>query len=442
MNLINSNVHGYTDNKNLLNGFNEKDLKNFYTVKHKSGLTILMYLMPKYNSAYAMIGTKYGSVNSSFKLKAEDDFIHVPDGTAHFLEHKLFDNPDGVDTFTQYSQIGTGANAYTTFDRTCYLFLTCSEKFKESLEILLKSVTTPYFTKETVVKEQGIIGQEIKMYEDNPSWSSFFSLLKCLYHNNSIKIDLSGTVESIAKITPEILYKCYDIFYNLNNMVLSIAGNFSIEDVTEIADKILCTKSEPIDIINEEVHEPTEVLSKKCIKKLPVAMPVMSMGFKHIPKMNCKENFILSIKYDIINNIIAGATSDLYRELYDKKFISKPVSTEIVFGENYLSSIFVVETRYVDEVQDSLKHAIANIQKHGIDIHDIESMKKRLYGQHIVELDNIKDIATNNMEGCFNRVDFRTWNKIIDNITKEEIDDIVMNSFKEEAFAVSIVLPE
>ena len=206
-------------------------------VKHPSGLDIYICEMEGFSTIEALFGTKYGSINTMFKTNADKEYTTVPEGIAHFLEHKLFENED-CDVFNLYAKTGANANAFTSFDKTCYLF-SCSKNYKESLGILLDFVQKPYFTPESVAKEQGIIGQEIKMCDDNPNWRVFFNLLNCLYHNHPVKIDIAGTVESIAEIDAELLYKCYNTFYNLNNMVLSIAGNINAEEVLEICDKYL-----------------------------------------------------------------------------------------------------------------------------------------------------------------------------------------------------------
>lgn len=177
---------------------------------HESGLTVYMYPNSSYSSTYAIFGTNYGSIDNCFSVN-DGEFKTVPPGIAHFLEHKLFESEE-KDAFERYAKTGASANAYTSFDKTCYLF-SCSENVKDSLEILLDFVTTPYFTQETVEKEQGIIGQEIRMYDDSPNWQVFFGLLGQMYHKNPVKIDIAGTVESIATIDKDLLYQCYRTFY-------------------------------------------------------------------------------------------------------------------------------------------------------------------------------------------------------------------------------------
>ena len=232
----------------------------YYEVKHPSGLRIFVYPKEQNNSTYAVFGTRYGSVDTTFKRSDEADACTVPAGIAHYLEHKLFESEDG-DAFARYAKTGANANAYTSFDVTCYLF-SCTENVYESLEILLDFVQSPYFTEQTVQKEQGIIGQEIRMYDDDPQWRVMFNLLEALYHKHPVKVDIAGTVESIAQITPELLYRCYHTFYNLNNMVLCVAGNVELNKVLDLCDRML-KPSKPVEIERIFEEEPREVVKTR-----------------------------------------------------------------------------------------------------------------------------------------------------------------------------------
>ena len=184
-----------------------------------------------------MFATNFGSIDTVCPPIDGGEPVKVPDGTAHFLEHKLFENEDG-DAFARYAETGADANAFTSFDKTAYLF-SCTDRFADSLEILLDFVQNPYFTEKTVKKEQGIIGQEIKMYEDSPSWRVMFGLLDALYAKHGVKIDIAGTVDTIAGITPELLYTCYHSFYNPANMVLVVCGDVTAGQVLGVCDKVL-----------------------------------------------------------------------------------------------------------------------------------------------------------------------------------------------------------
>ena len=207
--------------------------EEYFFTKHPSGLEIYIYPKKGYSSKYAILGTNFGSVNNTFKLKNEENFTVVPDGIAHYLEHKLFASENG-DAFELFAKTGASANAYTSFEKTAYLF-SCTSGFEANLRHLLDFVQTPYFTEENVTKEQGIIGQEIRMYEDDPQWRSYFNTIEALYRNNPVRRDIAGTVESIAKITPQLLYDCYRTFYHPSNMILFCTGQVNPEQVEAIA---------------------------------------------------------------------------------------------------------------------------------------------------------------------------------------------------------------
>ena len=251
--------------------------ERFQRVEHRSGLTILLCPMEGYSTAYAMFSAKVGSIDTTFKTQREEDFVEVPAGIAHFLEHKMFECEDG-DAFAKYAKTGASANAFTSFDRTAYLF-SCAGNFQESLEILLDFVSRPYFTPETVKKEQGIIGQEIRMYDDDPGWRSLFNLLGALYHVNPVKLDIAGTTESIAEISADLLYRCYHTFYSLGNMVLTVAGNFRPETVIETADRIL-KPGEEVSIQWRRAPEPREIVTGYAEQALSVSTPSSSWALR------------------------------------------------------------------------------------------------------------------------------------------------------------------
>lgn len=238
----------------------------YYDIDHPSGLKILVMPKAGYESSYAIFATKYGSIDTMIQLE-DGSFEQIPEGTAHFLEHKLFESED-LDAFERFAKTGASANAYTSFDRTGYLF-SCSANFKKNLEILLDFVQNPYFTQATVEKEQGIIGQEIDMYKDVPDWEVMFNCLRNMYHNLPVRIDIAGTHESIAQISADTLYGCYNNFYNLYNMVLSVAGNTTVEEVLEVADKVLKPVKGKM-AQRKVIDEPKEVIKDYCEEKLSV----------------------------------------------------------------------------------------------------------------------------------------------------------------------------
>ena len=256
---------------------NERLDEMYYDISHPSGLKILVMPKSGYSGAYGIFMTKYGAIDTMLP-QADGTYKEIPEGTAHFLEHKLFESED-LDAFERFAKTGASANAYTSFDRTGYLF-SCSSNFRQNLEILLDFVQHPYFTQQTVEKEQGIIGQEIMMYKDVPDWEIMFNLFRAMYHNHPLRTDIAGTCESIAEITADMLYDCYNSFYNLGNMVLAVAGNVSVDDVVEVADRVLEKKSDGAMLERKVFDEPKEVVSHYTEEKLSVSAPQFMLGFK------------------------------------------------------------------------------------------------------------------------------------------------------------------
>ncbi len=409
--------------------------EKYYEVDHKSGLKI--FIMPKenYSSSYAVFGTKYGSIDTKFKRSDSDEWITVPEGIAHFLEHKLFENED-LDAFARYAKTGASANAYTSFDKTCYLFQ-CGGNFEASLEILLDFVTHPYFTKETVEKEQGIIGQEITMYYDVAGWMSTFNLLRCLYKNHPVRIDIAGTVESIAEITDKLLYDCYNTFYNLHNMCLAVVGDITPEQVLSVCDKML-EKAEPLSIERAFDDEPREIVDCYAEYNLAMSMPVFSFGYKE----ECKEltqDLRKMIEVNILLEILAGDTSALYNQMFDNGLINTSFSKEYFTGFGYEAVMFDGESVNPQAVADEIKKAVANLKANGIDEEQFENARRSLYGREIMEYNDIDSIANAMISAHFNGYSVFDAMDIYKSVTKEDIENRLENMMLEEYSALSVV---
>lgn len=410
---------------------------NYYRINHPSGLRIYVY--PKENnfSTYAVFGTKYGSVDVCFKRSDEKEISKVPAGIAHFLEHKLFESEDG-DAFSRYAKTGASANAYTSFDVTCYLF-SCTENVYESLEILLDFVQSPYFTEQTVQKEQGIIGQEIRMYDDDPQWRVMFNLLRALYHNHPVKVDIAGTVESISEITPDYLYRCYHTFYNLNNMALCVAGNIDIDKVLELADKMLKpSKSVSIDRIFED--EPAEVVNKRTEQKLSVAVPLFQFGFKEPAKTRPTVKQMAAT--EILLDIIASDASPLFRQLLDAGLINESsFSNEYFEGPGYASIIFAGESKDPDAVAEAIKKEAERLRKNGIGKEAFERSKKAVYGRNIASLNSAENIANALVSLSFTDRELFSYIDAVASIDLKSVQDRLNEQLNSEYSALSIVSP-
>lgn len=427
MNNMNSN-HNITEVSSARTG------DKYYKINHSSGLTIYVYPKEGYNSTYAIFGTKYGSINNAFSLDGGEKQT-VPNGIAHYLEHKLFESEDG-DAFLKYAKTGANANAYTSFDKTCYLF-SCTENFEESLEILLDFVQSPYFTPETVEKEQGIIGQEIKMYDDSPDWRVMFNLLGALYHNHPVKIDIAGTVESIAQITADKLYDCYNTFYNLNNMTLCVSGNATVEQVLKIADKMLkpCEKHT---ITNYFENEPYEIVEPYVEQKFPVSVELFNLGFKekadHMP-ISAK----VMAQTDILLFLLASSTSELYRKLMDNNLINSTFSYEFFEGPGFCSIIFSGESRSPKEAAEMIKKYIKQIKKTGIEHQEFEIAKRAVYGDVIASLNSVESIGNSIINYDFTNSELFDYIEQVSATTFEDVQNRLMQMLDVNNCALSVV---
>ncbi|HJB74477.1 MAG TPA: insulinase family protein [Candidatus Eubacterium faecale] len=416
-----------------------KELRErLYEIDHSSGLKI--FVMPKanYKSTYAVFGTKYGSIDTCFKRSDQKEYTRVPEGIAHFLEHKLFESEE-LDAFTRYAETGASANAFTSFDKTCYLFQ-CSDRFADSLKILLDFVTHPYFTKETVEKEQGIIGQEITMYYDVPGWMSTFNLLRCLYKNHPVRIDIAGTVESISQITDKLLYDCYHTFYNLNNMALAVVGNVTPEEVIKVCDEML-KKSEDVTIERVFDEEPRDIVKSYEEYHIAVSIPVFSFGYKEAcktPQRTVQE----TVEMEILLEILAGETSNLYSSLFEKGLINSTFSKEYFTGNGYEAVIFEGESTDAKAVAQAIKEEVARLRKEGISDQAFESARRSLYGREIMSY-NVTDDVANAVIGCY----FAGYSifdplEVYKNVKKEDVEKLLSEKLDEKYSALSVVRSE
>lgn len=415
---------------------NELLNEKYYDIDHPSGLKILVMPKENYSSTYAIFATKYGSIDTMIQM-SDGSFKEIPEGTAHFLEHKLFESED-LDAFERFAKTGASANAYTSFERTGYLF-SCSANFKKNLEILLDFVQNPYFTQATVEKEQGIIGQEIDMYKDAPDWEVMFNCLRTMYHNLPVRIDIAGTQESIAQITAKTLYGCYDNFYNLHNMVLAVAGNADVDEIVEVADKVL----KPVEgkmAQRKVIDEPEEVIDSYIEEKLSVATPQFMFGFKEswdTPERTTKEE----ISMEILLDMISGQSSELYKRLFDGKLINNSFGFEYFTGFGYSCVLFAGESNDPKKVAEEIVGEIGKFRETGFDKTAFERTKKKLYGRMIMGMNDIEGLANNMAVSYFAGEDVFTDFEIFKTVTLDDINDIFKKTLDENRSVLSVINP-
>ncbi len=303
-----------------------------------SGLTVLVRPMPGYSGTHVIYATRFGSIDRDFRLGERE--VHLPAGVAHFLEHKMFEDEDG-DAFAKFAKTGANANAFTAFDRTCYLF-TATEQLDESLDVLLGMVGHPYFTEQTIAKEQGIIGQEIKMYDDSPDWRLITGLCECLYHSHPIRSDIAGTVESIAEITPEMLYDCCKAFYAPGNMVLAAAGSTSMEQILAACARHGLMDERPAEKVERLLRpEPMTLAAAEKTIAMPIAKSCFGLGFKEepLPFGDLRSEML----YELILCCICGGMSPLYRRLYDEGLTNPGFGGEVLRVDGCCCILFTGE---------------------------------------------------------------------------------------------------
>lgn len=408
--------------------------ESYVKCEHESGLKIYILEKPLYNSAYAIFGTKYGSIDNCFSVNGEK--VEVPEGIAHFLEHKLFESEDG-DAFTRYAETGAYANAFTSFDKTCYLF-SCSSRFYDNLEILMDFVQSPYFTAATVQKEQGIIGQEIRMYDDSPGWRVMFNMLLGMYKNHPVRIDIAGTTDSIAEITDELLYKCYNTFYNPQNMFLCIAGNVNTEKILKMVENGIKPK-EKFDLCRIMPTEPDEVLQPEIVQALEVATPMFCFGYKENAESmpTVKERICTAVLLEMI----AGDASPLYKSLTEQGLINDEFSFEYFNGPGYSAVIFEGESSNPKKVADEIKAEINRLKEEGLNKKLFTAIRSGLYGNAIRDFNNIENIAMGLVDCAMNDTDLFDDVKYLKAIT---VDDVYkrLARLDDDKTVLSVIVPK
>ena len=416
--------------------------ETLYYETHSSGLDI--YIMPKegYSGSYAIFGTKYGSVDSKFIVPGEKEVTEVPDGIAHYLEHKMFDQPDGSNVFDKFSRYGGNANAFTSFNITAYLF-SATSNVEENLKALLDYVQSPYFTEESVQKEQGIIGQEIRMYDDSGDWKVFFNFIGCLYNDNPVKKEIAGTVESISKITADYLYKCYNTFYNLSNMAIVVTGNVDARKILEVIEGGI-KKNEPFDEEIKRIYpeEKKEVCKKYAEQSLSVAMPLFMTGFKdNDTGYGGKELLKKSIETEILLKMIFGKSSRLYKKLYDGGFITQNFSSEYEMQPDYAFSSISGESKEPQKVYDMIMEEIDRIGSEGLNEDDYNRIKKVIWGDYIRSYDDIEGYSVTYLQMQFKGIDYFDYYDVYKEVTFDDVKKRFKEHFVKENSALSVVKP-
>lgn len=413
---------------------NLKVKEKVYKEKLENGLTVMMIPKKGIQKKYMIWGTNYGSNESSFVVPGEEEVTTVPNGVAHFLEHKLFEQENGTNSLDVLTALGVEANAYTTNDHTAYLF-ECTDNFYEAMDELMDYVQHPYFTDENVEKEKGIIGQEIMMYDDYPEWRVYLNAMQAMYHNNPVKIDIVGTIETISKIDKEILYKCYHTFYNPSNMAMVLCGDFNPEDMIEEVKKRLIDAKASGEIKRVYPDEPEEIVQEKIEQKLEVSQPLYTIGIKDTGKCDVKKH----IAMEILLNLLVGRSSNLYKELYNEGVIYAQPSLEYEFTNIYAHALISGQSNEPEKVYQRFKEEVQKLKTEGINEEDFNRIKKMIYGGYVKEYNDVADIARMFLADYFKGINSFDYLEEIEGITVEYLEQILKDVFKEEKMIISIV---
>ena len=411
-----------------------------YVEKLENGLTVIIIPKANTNKKYIMWGTHFGSIDNHFIMPKTGEEVYIPDGVAHFLEHKMFEQENGKNSLDVLMALGIDANAYTTNDHTAYLF-ECSNKFYEGLDELMDYVQHPYFTDENVEKEKGIIAQEIKMYDDDPGWRMYINAMDCMYKNNPVKLDIAGTVESISKITPDVLYKCYNTFYNPSNMTMVVCGDFVPEDLLEEIKKRL-VKKEPQGEI-KRIYPPKENKINKPYKEdeMEVSMPIFAIGYKDNEELKeNRENIIKKhIAIEILLNIAIGKSSDLYKELYESGDLLAEPDLDYEFSDEYAHVLISGQSTNPKKIYEKVKETFEKYKQDGLDEEHFNRIQRKIYGDYVVEYNSVGDIARMFLSDKMKQNNSFDYIEEYFQVTKEYTEDVLKNVFKTENMILSVV---
>lgn len=416
--------------------------ETIYYEQLDNGLDIYVCPKPGFHKTYATFTTRYGSIDRSFRLPGEAKQT-VPDGIAHFLEHKMFEQESGEDVFQQFAIQGASANAFTSFTRTAYLF-SCTDRVDANLKTLLDYVQSPYFTDENVEKEKGIIGQEIRMYDDTPDWRSYFGLIRAFYAQHPVGIDIAGTVESIQEITKETLYTCYETFYHPSNMLLFVVGNVQPEEVFSLMRENQAAKpfKPQAEIERFFPDESDQVAMKQNLIHLPVGIPKLMFGFKEKRSALGKTGDD-ALKQELMTGILLeslfGSGSDLYQSLYDQGLIDEQFGYDYTLEPGFAFSMIGGDTPDPDRLLSIIEQELPKRVEKGISETTFSRIRKKKIGNALRALNSPEYIANQFTQYNFVGTDLFRITPLLESITLEEVNERMKESFQMEQMAVSVV---
>ncbi|MEH6994712.1 pitrilysin family protein [Neobacillus drentensis] len=418
--------------------------EELYHEKLSNGLNV--YILPKkgFNKTFATFTTKYGSIDNHFVPLGQEEYKKVPDGIAHFLEHKLFEKEDG-DVFQQFSKQGASANAFTSFTRTAYLFSSTSD-VEKNLETLVDFVQDPYFSEKTVEKEKGIIGQEITMYDDNPDWRLYFGLIQNLYQNHPVKIDIAGTIESISHITKDLLYECYNTFYHPSNMLLFIVGPV---DPNKFMDQVRENQAkkdykEMPEIQRKFEDEPLQTAEQKQVLEMNVQTSKCLIGMKalHVDQSGA-ELLKNELTMNVLLDLLFGKSSENYNQLYNEGLIDETFSYDYTQEQGFGFAMIGGDTENPDKLTEQLKNMLFQAKNAtSFSEEQLERAKKKKIGSFLRAVNSPEYIANQFTRYAFNDMNLFDVVPTLEKITLDDVNKLASEVISEERFSVCQVIPK
>ena len=401
-----------------------------------NGLRINIVPKRDYAKSYAFFATRYGGMDTRFCLNGK--WLDTPAGIAHYLEHKMFDTKEG-NALQELAKNGAEPNAFTSNAITGYYFDSTTH-FEENLEILLSFVSVPYFTEESVAKEQGIIGQEIRMIEDNPDWQIYTRMLECLYSSSPARTSIAGTVESISHITAETLYDCHKAFYTPSNMILTVVGDVDPVHVVDRARRILPREGGAV-IPRDYGDEPETVAQAETSRTMEVSCPQFLAGFKCRPAGEGEDYMRLAVIGDIACDILLGDSSPLYLRLYDQGLINTSFggSFEMMPGIAYLYA--GGDSKDARTVAAEIQKEADRLVREGIDEAFYQQVTRAAFGSNLRGLNSFENIAVSLTEGYFHGYDPFRFPEVFDSITKEDVTAFLRDNIRAERMVLSEIVP-
>ena len=408
-----------------------------YEEKLSNGLLARVITKPGFAKTYAFLAVDYGSMDTAFCLGGKE--YRSPQGVAHYLEHKMFDMPD-CDVMQLFSQYGGSPNAFTSYDITAY-YVECTDHVKENLELLLRFVSTPYFTPESVEKERGIIAQEIRMYEDSADSCVYENLFAAAYAHHPIRNSIAGTVESIGEITDRTLYDCYGAFYTPVNMMLCVVGDVDPEMVFRTAEALVPKREEILPQRDYGQVETMEPGQKRVERTMEVSMPMFALGFKTEPAAYGTDSMAQEIVGDLAAEVLMGESSLLYTELYEENLIDSGFSCgyEGLKGVSLLSASG--DSRDPDAVYAAILQEAQRICREGVDEALFLRLKRSALGRRMRDLDGFESICYRTCAYHFEGVDYFAFPEIFRSVTMEQVADFLERTVCQERAAISLIWP-